>query len=135
MSQIISSYYNAFNNNNRSEMMSFLSDDIIHEVNQGLAQIGLEKFEKFMDHMDECYQEKLEDIVVMYNSDSTRAAAEFTVVGTYLKTDGSLPPAHGQKYAIRAGAFFEITKTQNQQKISRITTYYNLPGWIELMKK
>lgn len=41
-----------------------------------------------------------------------------------------LPEARGQTYRIRAGAFFEV----QQGLIARVTTYYNLKAWIDLVK-
>ena len=64
------------------------------------------------------------------NENTNRIAAEFDVHGTYLKTDGSLPAARGQKYVVPAGSFLEI----KDGKIKRVTTYYNLPQWIEMVK-
>jgi GNAT superfamily N-acetyltransferase len=55
--------------------------------------------------MNRCYRERLSDIVVMASPDGTRAAAEFTVNGTYLATDEGLPEARGQTYVLPAGGF------------------------------
>ena len=55
-----------------------------------------------------------------------RAAAEFVVNGTYLKTDEGLPEAKGQTYRLPAGTFFTI----RDGKIARVTTYYNLSDWM-----
>ena len=52
---------------------------------------------------------------------------EFTVLGTYLKTDEGLPPAHGQKYRLPGGAFFDI----RDGKVARVTNYYNLQDWLK----
>ena len=76
--------------------------------------------------MAECYKENLTDIVLFSTPDGTRGAAEFVVNGTYLKTDGDLPPAHGQTYVLPAGAFFSL----QDGKITRVTTFYNLADWI-----
>lgn len=131
MMSVIHSYYQAFNEGNREKMLRFLADDVVHEVNQGKAQVGLETFKKFMVHMDDCYSEQLKDIVIFYDASTKRGAAEFVVDGKYLKTDGSLPPAHGQTYLLKAGAFLELNENN---KIKRITTYYNLPAWIDMVK-
>ena len=79
--------------------------------------------------MDECYDEELKDLVLFQATLTERIAAEFTVHGYYKKTDCDLPPANNQHYILPAGAFLEI---QNG-KITRITTYYNLPLWISLV--
>lgn len=131
MIDVINSYYQAFNAGDREKMLSFLAPEVIHEVNQGRAQVGLSAFKDFMVHMDNCYSEQLNEMVIFYDEATRRGAAEFVVDGKYLKTDGSLPPARGQTYSIKAGAFLELDA---QNKIKRITTYYNLPQWIEMVK-
>jgi steroid delta-isomerase-like uncharacterized protein len=62
----------------------------------------------------------------MATADGSRAAAEFTVHGTYLATDDGLPPARGQTYSLPAGAFFSV----KGGAITRVVTYYNLANWI-----
>ena len=123
--ELVKSYYDAFNNKNFAHMLSLLDDNVVHDLNQGKPQIGIQSFGKFMDHMNNCFDEYLEELQIMTGEEG-RVAAEFYVRGNYLKTDGELPAAHGQKYRIRAGAFLE---TKNG-KITRVTTYYNLPEWI-----
>ncbi|MFP5519038.1 MAG: ketosteroid isomerase-related protein [Bdellovibrionia bacterium] len=130
--EIIAQYYKAFNQKDRHLLLSLLSEDIIHDINQGPRHQGKESFVKFLDKMDNSYDETLEEMAIMVDSSGRRGAAEFMVLGTYLKTDGSLPPARGQKYKIPAGAFFEVDTENN--KITRVTTYYNLPAWIEMVK-
>lgn len=97
-----------------------------HDINQGERQVGKAAFAAFMDKMNRCYRERLEDIVVMQNADGSRAAAEFVVHGQYLADDEGLPPANGQTYVLPAGAFFEI----KNGKVARISNYYNLGDWI-----
>jgi steroid delta-isomerase-like uncharacterized protein len=124
---LIEKYYQAFNNNDMDTFLSLLSDDVIHDINQGDREQGKAAFTKFMQKMNHHYREQLENIVVMANEDGTRAAAEFVVLGEYLNTDEGLPEAKGQKYRLPAGAFFEISAG----KVARITNYYNLGDWIE----
>jgi steroid delta-isomerase-like uncharacterized protein len=81
--------------------------------------------------MDNCYNETLTDLVFLNESSGRFIACEFIVNGIYKKTDGDLPEAHQQKYALPAGAFLEV----KNGKISRVTTYYNLPLWIELISE
>ncbi len=95
-------------------------------LTKGETQVGKEAFQAFMDRMNTNYKEKLIDIVVMTNSSGSRAAAEFVVLGEYLKTDEGLPEAKGQQYRLPAGAFFEI----RNNKVARVTNYYNLEDWI-----
>lgn len=79
--------------------------------------------------MDEAYQEKLADMVFFTEPNGSRVAVEFTVNGIYKKGDEGFPPAHGQKYLLPAAAFLEV----KEGKISRVTTYYNLPLWVKLV--
>lgn len=130
MKDLIARYFEVFNKGDAAAMLALVDDNIEHDINQGKTQTGKAKFEAFLNHMNECYKEELKDLVIFASDDGKRASAEFMVHGTYLKTDGSLPPARNQQYVIRAGSFFEI----KNNKISRVTTYYNLPLWIEMVK-
>lgn len=131
--EIIQSYYEAFNRQDREAILALLSDEIIHDVNQGPRETGKWAFNKFLDKMDGAYLEKLKDIAIMVDDTGKRAAAEFLVDGTYLKTDAGLPEAKGQKYLLPAGAFFEVDT--NTGLIKRVSTHYNLPLWIEMVSK
>ena len=123
---LIRRYYDAFNAGDTAAMLACLADDVIHDVNQGARRVGKAAFTDFNRHMAETYEERLTDIAVMVSADGTRAAAEFNVHGTYLKTDEGLPPASGQKYQLPAGTFFVVANG----KIARVTTYYNLTDWL-----
>ncbi len=123
---LIKCYYDAFNRGDIDGMLACVTDDVIHDVNQGERRIGRERFHAFSARMAHHYKERLEDIVVMTSPDGSRAAAEFNVHGTYLETDSGLPPANGQRYVLPAGAFFAI----RDGRIARVTTYYNLTEWI-----
>ena len=123
---LIQAYYDAFNAGHAEGMLACLTDDIEHRVNEGGHRIGKAKFAEFCGHMGVSYREQLKDMVVFANDDGSRGAAEFVVHGEYLKTDPGLPEAKGQRYVLPAGGFFEV----KGDKISRITTFYNLNDWI-----
>ena len=123
---LLRSYYDAFNSGDRETFFSLLAEDVVHDLNQGGAEMGVAAFREFMARMDRCYRERLEDLVLFASEDGTRAAAEFTVHGEYLATDDGLPEAHGQTYVLPAGAFFQIAGG----KIARVTMYYNLSEWL-----
>jgi steroid delta-isomerase-like uncharacterized protein len=123
---LIRAYLDAFNRGDRQAMLALLADDVAHDVNQAGREVGRDAFAAFMARMDRCYREHLADIVVMANADGTRAAAEFTVHGEYLATDGGLPAARGQRYALPAGAFYAI----RDGRIARVTMHYNLADWV-----
>lgn len=123
---LIRSYYEAFNRGDSKAMLAFLTDDVVHDVNQGERRIGIDKFKAFNARMDHHYKERLENITILTSDDGSRAAAEFNVHGSYLNTDSGLPEAKGQTYVLPAGTFFAI----RDGKIARVTTYYNLTDWI-----
>ena len=124
---LITRYYEAFNAQDVDGMLDCLTEDIVHDVSQGARRTGKDVFGAFLAHMNTCYRETLSNIVVMTSPDGSRAAAEFDLDGTYLKTDEGLPEANGQTYALPVGTFFEI----RDGKISRVSTHYNLRDWTE----
>lgn len=122
---LVERYLAAFNAADHEGMLACLSEDVAHDVNEGEREIGREAFRWFLGMMARHYREELADIAVMVGEGGGRAAAEFTVRGTYLATAEGLPEATGQTYALPAGIFFEI----DDGLISRVTTYYNLKQW------
>ena len=123
---LIARYYVAFNAKDWAAMLECVTEDVRHDVNEGEHRTGKARFGQFLAHMDKCYDETLSDIVIMTSADASRAAAEFMVRGVYKATEHGLPEARGQRYALHAGAFFEI----KGGKIARVTTRYNLKHWI-----
>ena len=128
---LVSRYIDAFNAGDRDAMLACLDDDVAHDINEGERQIGKDRFRWFLGMMDRHYREQLEDVVVMAGQGGGRAAAEFTVHGTYLSTAEGLPEASGQSYSLPAGIFFEV----DDGLISRVTTYYNLAQWTAQVAK
>ena len=126
---LVRQYYTAFNNKDWEGMLALLDPDVRHDANQGDSNTGLDYFRGFLQHMDECYDEQLTDMIFMVDQTGDRIAVEFTVNGTYKQTDAGLPPATGQRYVLPAGAFLEV----RNGRIRRVTTYYNLPLWIRLI--
>ncbi len=124
--ELISLYYQTFNRGDRPAFLRLLHPNVLHHINQGGSESGIEAFRLFLDRMDRCYAEQVEDLIVMPSADGTRAAAEFYIRGTYLRTDDGLPPATGQTYHLRVGAFFEI----KEGLVARVTNYYNLTDWL-----
>ncbi|MEO1747785.1 MAG: ketosteroid isomerase-related protein [Pseudomonadota bacterium] len=123
--KLVQNYVNAFNASDYDTMEALLYEDVVHDINQGGREIGREAFRNFNASMARHYRETLRDIEIMVSTSGNRAAAEFTVDGTYLETAPNLPEARGQKYAISAGIFFDV----DDGKISRVTTYYNVEAW------
>jgi len=124
--RLIRAYYAAFAAGEREAMFALVAEDIAHDVNQGGRRLGKPAFRAFLAQMDAAYEERIEDLVVMVDATGARAAAEFTVIGRYLRTDPGLPEARGQAYRLPAGAFFEL----RDGRIARVSTHYNLNDWI-----
>lgn len=124
--ELLQHYYDAFNAQDMDTFLSLLTDDVVHDINQGDREVGKDTFAAFMDRMNQNYQETIVDIVIMSNPAGDRAAVEFTVLGEYIATDEGLPEANGQTYKLPAGAFFDI----RDGKVARVTNYYNLEDWI-----
>jgi steroid delta-isomerase-like uncharacterized protein len=123
---LVERYYAAFNRGDWQAMLDCLADEVAHDTNQGSRERGKDAFKAFLARMERSYREQLTDIAVMATSDGRRAAAEYVVHGHYLADDEGLPPAHGQRYVLPGGAFFDI----HAGKITRVTNYYNLNDWI-----
>lgn len=125
-SSLIETYYATFNSGDREAMLALLTEDVVHDINQGASETGRDTFRAFLQRMDRSYREEVAELAVMPHADGSRAAAEFHILGTYLQTDEGLPPATGQTYRLRVGAFFDI----REGKVARVTNYYNLEDWL-----
>lgn len=123
---LLQEYYETFNRGDRDAFLALLAEDVAHDINQGGCEVGKEAFRAFLLRMDRCYREQVVELVTMASEDGKRGAAEFFIEGEYLSTDEGLPPATGQRYRLRVGAFFEI----ENGLVKRITNYYNLQEWL-----
>lgn len=119
-------YYAAFNAADWAAMLDCLTEDVAHDINQGLRETGRPAFAAFLARMERCYRERATDLAVMISEDGHRGAAEFTIHGTYLAADAGLPPAQGQEYTLPVGAFFAFC----DGRIARVTNLYNLQNWL-----
>jgi steroid delta-isomerase-like uncharacterized protein len=129
MKELIQRYYDTFNSGDREALLAMLDEEVEHEINEGTNEIGRPAFRLFLERMDRCYREQVEDLVVFTSDVPNRAAAEFFIRGEYLATDEGLPEAVGQTYHLRVGAFFEV----RNGLISRVTNHYNLAAWMQLV--
>lgn len=108
-------------------MLAMLDENVAHDINHGETETGREVFRAFLERMDRCYAEQVEDLVVFANESGDRGSAEFFIRGSYLATDAPLPEASGQTYHLRVGAFFDVAE---DGRILRVTNYYNLAEWL-----
>jgi steroid delta-isomerase-like uncharacterized protein len=123
---LIRSYYDAFNRRDYAAMLALVADGVVHDINQSAREVGKPAFGRFVERMDQAYREQIQDLIVMADGSGQRFAAEFLVLGTYLRADPGFPEANGQTYKLSAGAFFEVSSGL----IRRVTTYYNLQDWL-----
>lgn len=124
--RVVRAYYEAFNAGDKAAFLALLTEDVIHDINQGQREIGRKPFDAFFERMARMYGETITDLAIMVDATGSRAAAEFLVQGTYKQAEPGLPAARGQAYRLPAGAFFEVRDGQ----VARITNYYNLPDWV-----
>lgn len=122
---LIENYYAAFNRGEWAGMLALLDDRVVHDINQGGCEQGRARFAEFLVQRARCHRERVEDVVAMASADGSRAAAEFTVHGTYLADAAGLPKARGQRYVLPAGAFFAI----RDGRIARVGECRNLEDW------
>ncbi len=134
--ELVLAYYAAFNRGDWDGMLALLSEDVVHDLNQGPREAGRDTFAAFLQRMHRCYREQLREIVVMATADGARVAAEYVVHGEYLVADEGLPPANGQRYVLPGGAFFEIDfdEAGGNGRIRRVTNYYNLEDWLRQVR-
>ncbi len=125
--ELIARYYTAFNRADWDGMLSLLTEDVAHDVNQGERQIGRDNFRLFLQKMARCYLEVLTDVRILVGANANHASAEYVVCGQYLSSDDGLPAALGQRYRLPGGAFFDVSDGQ----ITRVSNYYNLQDWLK----
>lgn len=123
---LITEYYRRFNLGDHDGFLQLLADDVRHDINQGASEVGVPAFRAFLARMNRCYHEQVFDLFVMADDTGTRAAAEFTIIGTYVATDEGLPTASNQTYRLPVSATFAI----RGGAIARISNHYNLADWL-----
>ncbi|MDE2333876.1 MAG: nuclear transport factor 2 family protein [Rhodospirillales bacterium] len=127
---LVHAYYDAFNAGDRDAFLALLAEDVVHDISGGAREIGREAFARFMSHMDRCYRERIDGLVVMTEPTGTQAAATFTVHGVYVATDHGVPPgtppARSQTYVLPAAAFFRL----RGGRIAAIANHYRMEDWV-----
>jgi len=120
--KLIARYFATLNASDYDAMEGLLHEDVAHDIAQGDRQIGREAFRAYQVQRAAHYDETFQDIEIMVSESGLRAAAELTIDGRYQRTEKGMPEASGQRYALRAGVFFDI----DDGRITRATTHYNL---------
>ena len=128
--EALRAYYAAFNAKDWEAMFARVHGDVVHYPNQGAARKGKAAFRDFVLYNAKAYDEQLTNVTLFASEDGARAASEFLVNGAYLEADPGFPAAHGQKYTLPGGAFFEF----KDGLIARISNYYNLEDWLDQVR-
>lgn len=128
---LIERCFEAFNANDHAVLLTCLSDDVALDINQGLREFGKERFRWFLALRARHFSDKVSDIVMMTDESGGRAAAEFTLRGSYLVTAESLPRATGQSYSLRIGIFLEI----DDGLISRVSVHFSMAELIAQLSR
>jgi steroid delta-isomerase-like uncharacterized protein len=130
--ELVKAYYDSLNKKDIKQFFALMDSNVIHDINQGTTEIGIEKFKKFMEKSNASFDEKLTDIVIMVSNDGKHAAALWVDHGTYYHDyPGMDLKAHNQQYVIKGGHFFEI----RQGGIYRVTTYFNENDFMKQIRK
>ncbi|WP_011581406.1 MULTISPECIES: nuclear transport factor 2 family protein [Chelativorans] len=108
----------SFNARDVEAMMACLSEDVAVDIPSAAREIGADKARWQLANLFRFLQAEAKDIAIMTAAGGFRAAAEFTLIGTYLATLPGFPPARGQPFRMAAGLFFDI---DDEGLISRVT--------------
>lgn len=108
----------AFNAGDHEELIACLSEDVAHDVPGAGRKIGREAFRWRLAWLARHFRAEAADIAIMTAPGGVRAAAEFTLRGTYLAAMDGWPRAHGQSVGLSAGIFLEI---DDEGRISRLS--------------
>ena len=127
----VQAFFDAINASEFDALLDLLHEDVVHDINEADRQIGKPSFRVHMVQTKGAFDETLSDIAIMPAQDSTRAAAEYTRRGTYLKTTNGLPSASGQAFSLQAGTFFEI----EDGLITRVTNYFNKAEFVRQLSE
>lgn len=107
----------AFNAADHDRVLACLSDDVAHDGEGGVRDIGREKFRWYLGRRARHFRETIGDAAIMMAEGGGRAAVEFTLHGAYLASAEGMPAANGQRYSVPAGVFLDI----DDARISRVT--------------
>lgn len=105
---LIERYFDAFNAGERESLLTCLSEDVAHDIGADERQIGRDGFRWRLADEARHFREEVSDLEIMTSETGGRAAAEYTLRGTYLARAEGLPEADGQRYTVAGGAFFDI---------------------------
>lgn len=122
--QLVTALARALSDADHSAVLALMSEDVVHDPALGGREIGREAFRWHLAGQARHFREKIADLAVMVAEGGGRAAAEYTLRGTYLATLDGFAEARGQSYAVAGGMFVEI----DDGRFSRLTAYLDRRG-------
>ena len=124
--RLVENYYQTFVNKDLSGFLQLLTEDVVHEINQGPTEKGKALFKTFMiDHF--IHDQNVDDLIIFSSPDGKYATSRFNCSGKYEKSVEGLPLAKGQLWKIPVVTYFEF----RDNLISHVAVYYNLKDWID----
>lgn len=124
--QLVQNYYQTFVAKDLNGFLALLTEDVIHEINQGPIEKGKALFKTFMEKHFSHGDQAVDDLIILSSPDGKYATSRFNCSGNYTHSEEGFPPASGQFWKIPVVSYFEI----RDQKISHVAVYYNLKDWI-----
>ena len=112
----------AFNAGDHDGLIACLSEDVAVDLIGEEREIGRDKARWRLAALARHFRAEIADIAIMTAPGGLRAAAEFTVRGTYLAALEGFAPASGQAFRLPAGLFFDV---DDEGLISRVTVSYD----------
>jgi len=105
---VIARAFASFNAGDVEGIMACLGDDVAVDIPGAAREIGSDKARWRLANLSRFVRAEATDIAIMTAAGGFRAAAEFTLIGTYLATLPGFPEARGQSFRIGAGLFFDV---------------------------
>ena len=118
---LIRAFFTAFNLKDFDELLDLLSEDVIHDTPDGKREYGKAAYQAHLERINRTFSRSTDDLAVMLSDDGRRAAAEFTLIGTYLESAEGLPPAANQSFVLPGAMLFVVVEGE----ITRVTEYSN----------
>ncbi len=124
--------YAALNAGDRDTALSCLTDDVVFDTLSGVREIGRDRVRWALAERGRSFAETYRDLALMCDEGGRRAAAEFTLRGTYQADAPGLPTASGQSFSVAGGAFFDV---EPGGRLSRASFYANAADLVRQLAK
>lgn len=124
---LISRFLGAFNAQDKEALLTLVSEDVVLDYHPQRREWGRDALDAFLRRGESHFREHVFDIEIMTNTDGTRGAAEYTVLGVPLCEDERAKASSPQSYRFEGGLFVEILG----DRITRLSTLRHRPGFPE----